>query len=85
VLRIDWNQRRNLVEGLRETRCGEPPIWHQAEKEVGKMSSILAAGTVAPTFTLRVTPDQNLTLTDLRGKPVILANDHGHLENSSLA
>jgi peroxiredoxin len=37
------------------------------------MSSILAAGTVALTFTLRVTPDQNLTLSDLRGKPVILA------------
>ena len=37
------------------------------------MSSILAAGTVAPNFTLRVTPDQNLTLADLRGKPVILA------------
>src|SRR3981189_2141926 len=37
------------------------------------MSSILAAGTVAPHFTLRVTPDQNLTLSDLRGKPLILA------------
>jgi peroxiredoxin/protein-disulfide isomerase len=37
------------------------------------MSSILAAGTVAPNFTLRVTPDQKLTLSDLRGKPVILA------------
>jgi peroxiredoxin len=37
------------------------------------MSSILAAGTVALTFALRVTPDQNLTLSDLRGKPVILA------------
>jgi peroxiredoxin len=37
------------------------------------MSPILAAGTVAPNFTLRVTPDQNLTLSDLRGKPVILA------------
>src|SRR3977135_532884 len=37
------------------------------------MSSILAAGTVAPNFTLRVTPNQNLTLSDLRGKPVILA------------
>jgi peroxiredoxin len=37
------------------------------------MSSILAAGTVAPNFTLRVTPDQNLTLSDLRGNPVILA------------
>jgi len=37
------------------------------------MSSILAAGTEAPDFTLRVTPDQNLTLSDLWGRPVILA------------
>jgi peroxiredoxin len=37
------------------------------------MSAILAAGTVAPDFTLRVTPDQNLTLSVLRGKPVIPA------------
>jgi hypothetical protein len=37
------------------------------------MLPILAAGTVAPNFTLRVTPDQDLTLSDLRGKPVILA------------
>src|SRR3977135_1564376 len=38
-----------------------------------EMSSILAAGTVAPDFTLRVTPDQSLTLSNLRGRPVILA------------
>src|ERR1700704_3662369 len=40
-----------------------------------KMTSILAAGTVAPTFTLRVPPDQDLRLSDLRGRgrPVILA------------
>ncbi|MEW6396410.1 MAG: redoxin domain-containing protein, partial [Pseudomonadota bacterium] len=37
------------------------------------MSSVLAAGTAAPDFTLRVTPDQNLTLSNLRGRPVILA------------
>jgi peroxiredoxin len=37
------------------------------------MSSILTAGTVAPNFTLRVTPDQNLTLADLKGKNVIIA------------
>jgi peroxiredoxin len=37
------------------------------------MSSILAAGTAAPDFTLRVTPDQSLTLSNLRGRPVILA------------
>jgi peroxiredoxin len=34
---------------------------------------ILAAGTPAPDFTLQVTPDQLLTLDDLKGKPVILA------------
>jgi peroxiredoxin len=37
------------------------------------MSQILSAGTRAPGFTLRVTPDQNLTLSDLAGKPVIIA------------
>ena len=37
------------------------------------MSQILSPGTVAPNFTLRVTPDQNLSLQDLRGKAVILA------------
>src|SRR6201985_73759 len=36
------------------------------------MSLILSAGTVAPNFTLRVTPDQNLTLSDLKGKNVII-------------
>ena len=37
------------------------------------MSDILPAGTPAPDFTLRVTHDQKLSLSDLRGKPVILA------------
>jgi len=36
-------------------------------------SSILGVGTVAPNFTLHVTPDQTLTLSDLLGQPVILA------------
>jgi hypothetical protein len=36
------------------------------------MSSILAAGTVAPHFYAARYPDQNLALSDLRGKPVIL-------------
>ena len=35
--------------------------------------SILAAGTPAPDFTLHATPDQTLSLSELRGKPVILA------------
>jgi len=34
---------------------------------------ILAAGAKAPNFTLHVTPDQTLTLSELLGRPVILA------------
>jgi peroxiredoxin len=34
---------------------------------------ILAPGTPAPDFTLRATPDQSLSLSDLRGRSVILA------------
>jgi len=37
------------------------------------MAHILAPGTSAPDFTLPVTPDQNLSLRDLRGQPVVLA------------
>src|SRR6202023_1086448 len=37
------------------------------------MSAILSAGTPAPDFTLHVTPDQTLSLKELRGRPVILA------------
>lgn len=32
----------------------------------------LAAGTPAPDFTLRATPDQNVSLSELRGHPVVL-------------
>ena len=37
------------------------------------MTKVLPAGTVAPGFTLRVTPDQYLSLSDLAGRPVVLA------------
>jgi len=37
------------------------------------MASILVPGTQAPEFTLPVTPDQRLSLSELRGQPVILA------------
>ncbi len=37
------------------------------------MSNVLAPGTRAPDFTLPVTPDQKLSLKELRGRPVILA------------
>jgi len=36
-------------------------------------SALLGAGVVAPDFSLHVTPDQTLSLKDLRGRPVILA------------
>src|SRR3954469_19731981 len=38
-----------------------------------KMKDILQPGTLAPDFTLHVTPDQKLSLSELRGRPVILA------------
>lgn len=37
------------------------------------MSTILPPGTAAPEFTLHVTPDQTLSPSELRGRPVILA------------
>jgi peroxiredoxin len=37
------------------------------------MATILNSGTMAPDFTLHATPDQSLTLSELRGRPVILA------------
>jgi peroxiredoxin len=37
------------------------------------MSGILSPPTKAPDFSLKVTPDQELTLRDLLGKPIILA------------
>ncbi|MGB8885584.1 MAG: redoxin domain-containing protein [Candidatus Korobacteraceae bacterium] len=37
------------------------------------MADILIAGAQAPEFSLHVTPDQKLSLRELRGKPVILA------------
>ena len=37
------------------------------------MADILTPGTMAPDFTLPVSPDKKLSLHDLRGKPVILA------------
>ena len=37
------------------------------------MTGVLPPGATAPDFTLRVTPDQNLSLRDLAGKPVIMA------------
>ena len=37
------------------------------------MTNILPPDTKAPNFTLHVTPDQTITLSELRGQPVVLA------------
>jgi peroxiredoxin len=37
------------------------------------MSEILPAGTAAPDFQLPTTPDKKITLSELKGKPVVLA------------
>jgi peroxiredoxin len=42
-----------------------------------------SAGTVAPDFKLRVTPDQWLSLGDLKGRPVILAATRWHSTTKS--
>ncbi len=38
----------------------------------GRPHSILGSGTRAPDFTLPVTPDQKVSLSDFRGRPVVL-------------
>jgi peroxiredoxin len=42
-------------------------------RSVGEPSTILRSGERAPGFTLRCTPDQTVSLDELRGRPVILA------------
>jgi peroxiredoxin len=48
--------------------CTEPQT---AERQ--DQSKLLRPGTKAPDFTLHVTPDQCLSLSDLAGKPVVIA------------
>ncbi|HEX4208756.1 MAG TPA: redoxin domain-containing protein, partial [Candidatus Binataceae bacterium] len=49
------------------------PIFDPLNQREQVMSQLLAPGTTAPYFTLRVTPDQNLSLGELRGRRVILS------------
>jgi peroxiredoxin len=37
------------------------------------MTKLLQTGTKAPEFSLKVTPDQNLSLSEIKGNPIILA------------
>ena len=45
----------------------------QPDQRQGQQSELLRSGTKAPDFTLHVTPDQTLTLSELAGKPVVIA------------
>ena len=49
------------------------PVQPQDNQRPLKSSSLLHPGTKAPDFTLHVTPDQSLSLSDLAGRPVVLA------------
>ena len=50
------------------TVCIEPQTAERQEQ-----AELLRPGTKAPDFTLHVTPDQCLSLSDLAGKPVVIA------------
>ena len=45
----------------------------QASSEQAATAALLSAGTAAPEFTLKAAPDRTVTLSALRGKPVVLA------------
>ena len=45
----------------------------QPTRSVKHKSTALLPGTAAPDFTLKSTPDQAVTLSDFRGRPVVLA------------
>jgi peroxiredoxin len=49
------------------------PVRDRSTEKPAKRRELLAPGNEAPDFTLRVTPDQWLTLSDLFGRPIILA------------
>jgi peroxiredoxin len=48
-------------------------VSYETTREQEKRSELLRSGSNAPDFTLHATPDQDLTLSDLKGQPVILA------------
>ena len=50
-----------------------PMVTTEHGQSVSEPPAPLPAGTRAPDFTLKTTPDQSLSLSDFRGKPVILA------------
>ncbi len=61
----------------RRARASEPSAAHPGRSTAGPPNptptTILPAGTVAPDFVLPSTPDQRVSLKELRGRPVVLA------------
>jgi peroxiredoxin len=79
-------QEEKLEESLMETfPASDPPSWISGHigipdrqtpmksRRSKRTVQFLGPGAAAPDFTLPVTPDQNLALSDLKGKPIILA------------
>jgi peroxiredoxin len=61
------------IENIASHRTSSAPAVSNEPPGTQSVSELLAPGTPAPDFTLHVTPDQTLSLKELRGRPVILA------------
>src|SRR5579862_2976899 len=64
-----------MIENCWLATCDDPAPQHLMvlNQMENKMSAILPPGTPAPDFQLSTTPDKKISLSELRGKPVILA------------
>jgi peroxiredoxin len=62
-----------VCSGSTHTHIYMSTIRPNPQSESNNRSSILAAGEPAPEFTLRCTPDQSVSLSEFRGRPVVLA------------
>ncbi len=60
-------------KSVRHTTRTKKPRARSVAKAPAGAQRLLAAGTKAPDFTLKSTPDQTVSLSDFRGRPVILA------------
>jgi peroxiredoxin len=61
------------IENITSHRASRGSAVSNEHPGPGGVSELLPPGTPAPDFTLHVTPDQTLSLKELRGKPVIMA------------